>query len=471
MIKTFLPIHLIPRGSSVALYGAGKIGRLYCEENKEIEWCRIVCAFDKKWNEIDGFPVEVYDPEQLLDYSFDFILIARMSLAGRLETDAICDYLIEKGIKREQVLLDPSCCLWSNHEAENVIYDAFDSDANTDLKVAFLPSGAMGDNIISLKLYTELSKLMKEGIIDVYSKGEYSESVFYSQPLLGRIFHSIPEREDDKWKQYDLVIRSEFEPVIQFVRLSRIMRNAPELGEKLKELIEYQSLNYSEMPVGVYTSGIRLNRARFWGLNRYTLLGCNGIFDIKDQYVNVYLNDDYLNAYDDLGLGDCYITFCFGAGGSPDGKTQQTKVWPKEKYETWVRMMKANHPDIRLIQLGAVGSEQVYGADRYLFGLSLEVVKYVLKDALLHLDCDSGLSHLATQLGTKCIVLFGPTPAWFLGYDRNENISSVKCGECKDLISDWYFRCLNYEEPECMKSISVSTVYNKTNDYLDNAKV
>lgn len=469
MIKTFLPIHLIPKGSRVALYGAGKIGRLYYGENEIIDWCIIKHAFDKKWNEIESFPIEVHNPEHILDYPFDYVLIARMPLAGRLEVDAICDFLIEKGVKRERIIMDSSCCFWSNYESINVEDDAVDNDIKTELKVAFLPSGAMGDNIISLKLYEEISRLMKEGIIDVFSKGEYSESVFYCQPLLGQIFHSIPGREDEEWKQYDLVIRSEFEPVIQLVRLKRIMIKAPELGGRLKKLIEYQKLNYSEMPVGVYTSGIRLNRARFWGLNRYTLLGCNGIFNITDQYVNVHLNDDYLDKFNDLRLGDSYITFCYGAGGSPDGKIQQTKVWPKENYESWVRMMKKNQPHIKLIQVGAFGSEQIKGADSYLFGLSLEVVKFVLKNALLHLDCDSGLSHLATQLGTKCIVMFGPTPAWFLGYDRNENISSEKCGECKDLISDWYFRCLNYEKPECMKSISAQTVYEKSIDCLVNA--
>ena len=63
-------------------------------------------------------------------------------------------------------------------------------------------------------------------------------------------------------------------------------------------------------------------------------------------------------------------------------------------------------------------------------GESLELVKYVLKGSLLHIDCDSGLVHLATQLGTKCVVLFGQTSVWYFGYEQNINIVSKVCNSC-----------------------------------------
>lgn len=466
MRKTFLPIHLIPKGSTVSLYGAGKIGRLYYDENEKLKWCNIICAFDRNYRNIIDFPVEVFSPDDIGDYSFDIILIARISLAGRVEIDGIRKDLSNRGVDPKCIVSDSSCCLWSDTN-DGIIDDSESDITDKDfLKIAFLPSGAMGDNIISLKLYTVIAGLAQTGIIDVYSKGDYAEAIFYNQPLLRSVCHNIWEIDDERWREYDLVLRSEFEPVIQYCKVKRIIKMAPQLAESLRKLYQYQIMNNSEMPVGVYTSGIRMNRARFWGLNRYTLLGCNGIFSINDQYVSVFLKEEEKTKFDELDLGNSYITFCYGAGGSPDKRIQQTKVWPKEKYEQWVSMMKREYPNIRLIQLGALGTEHVNGADDYLFGLPIEVIKYVLKNSMLHLDCDSGLSHLATQMGTKCIVLFGPTPAWFLGYDRNVNISSVACGECKDLIADWYFRCLNHDRPICMQTIDAKDVFNKTCEQL-----
>ena len=467
MIRTFLPIHLIPYGARIIVYGAGKTGRLYCLENEKIGWCRVVCAIDRNYKNIRDFPVAVDGLESINKYSFDYVLIARVSLAGKLEIDSIISDLIRQGVDSDRILADPTCCIWSNID-NNVVDDSVNDSINEGLlKVAFLPSGAMGDNIISLRLYREIASLMKNGTIDVFSKGDYADAVFYHQPLLGNVYHDIFDKESKEWKKYDLVIRSEFEPIIQYMRINRITVLAPDFAERLRRLFDYQTQNNSEMPVGVYSSGIRLNRARFWKLNRYTLLGCNGIFNIKDQYVEVYTKESKLEEFHKLKLEKNYITFCYGAGGSHDGRTQQTKVWPKENYEQWISLMKRQYPEIELVQIGAEGTERISGADKCFFGKPIEVVKYILKYALLHLDCDSGLSHLATQLGTKCIVLFGPTPAWFLGYDRNINICSRKCRECKDLIADWYFRCINYAEPICMKSIGAKTVYNKTCDYLE----
>ena len=113
----------------------------------------------------------------------------------------------------------------------------------------------------------------------------------------------------------------------------------------------------------------------------------------------------------------------------------------------------------------------IEGADRYIIGEDLEVAKYVLKNSLFHFDCEGGLVHIATQLGTKCFVVFGPTPIWFMGYEQNVNIAPKVCGECKGLITDWYTRCYRgYSTPACMASIKPEEVLTLMSDFIDSTQ-
>jgi ADP-heptose:LPS heptosyltransferase len=101
-------------------------------------------------------------------------------------------------------------------------------------------------------------------------------------------------------------------------------------------------------------------------------------------------------------------------------------------------------------------------------GESFELVEKIITDSKLHFDCESGLVHVATQLGVKCFVVFGPTPIWYFGYEGNCNIGPKVCGECKGLLNDWYTHCIKYDSPKCMESITAQMVFEKIEDYLKN---
>ncbi|MBR5162824.1 MAG: hypothetical protein IKW79_02235, partial [Schwartzia sp.] len=95
-----------------------------------------------------------------------------------------------------------------------------------------------------------------------------------------------------------------------------------------------------------------------------------------------------------------------------------------------------------------------------------ELVKYVLRNAVLHVDIEGGLVHLATQLGTKCAVLFGPTPVTFFGYPQNINIVSPRCAGCHGLYEDLNHCAKEQAEPECMRSITPEMVMEAIAKYM-----
>lgn len=110
-----------------------------------------------------------------------------------------------------------------------------------------------------------------------------------------------------------------------------------------------------------------------------------------------------------------YITINFGADVMRIGQTQ-LKLWPKENLEKFVNIFKNAYPDYQVVQLGSADATRIKNVDIYVLGKSIELTKWILKKSSCHVDCEGGLVHLATQFGTKCIVIFGPTPVHMYGY-------------------------------------------------------
>ena len=96
----------------------------------------------------------------------------------------------------------------------------------------------------------------------------------------------------------------------------------------------------------------------------------------------------------------------------------------------------------------------------------MELLKYVLKNSLLHVDCEGGSVHLASQLGTKCLVLFGATDVNYFGYVQNINLVSEVCSPCY-LVWENNKECmLRSKEPVCMLSITPQKVFEVAYRYL-----
>ncbi len=461
--EIFIPIDRIEQGAKVILYGAGNNGEKIWLQNAKLKWCNICAVVDGMHSRIIDFPVAVTDPESTIKkYEYDYILI---SVAADKPKREIMNALRTWGVK-EACIIE---AFPNSLPDKNIpIIEYKDTNINSErLQIGFYPGGVMGDNLIALKLYQELVKLVPNCEIDVlvYFK-VFPEAIFGRQKNLRKIIYRTPNEEDKN--TYDLIIQSHFEPSIVYCNMQRVEQLAPVLAGKLKILYEYQNSDLFTCPISQYMNRLQWDRAKFKGWNCYTLLGSSGAFDIHDTYVDFDVNNSYENEYKSLNLSKQYITYNFGASDPlKDGK-RQTKMWPYEYHCELNKMIKRAFPNIELVQLGASDVTKVPGADRYILGENLEVTKYILKNAILHFDCEGGLVHLATQLGTKCFVVFGPTPVSFFGYEENTNIVSEKCKECCGLIKDWYTRCYKYKRPECMYAIYPKKVFLLIKEYLEN---
>lgn len=70
------PFEEIQRGSTVILYGAGKVGRKYMEQNEKYRFCSIIMWVDREYQNIriPGYHIE--DPEKIRNAAYDYVVIA-----------------------------------------------------------------------------------------------------------------------------------------------------------------------------------------------------------------------------------------------------------------------------------------------------------------------------------------------------------------------------------------------------------
>ena len=201
--------------------------------------------------------------------------------------------------------------------------------------------------------------------------------------------------------------------------------------------------------------------------NLYEIMSCNGALPVRDNKVNIPLAPKYKAAFKRLRL-DKYITIYSDI--ERDISSPKVKTWPLRHLVEYVSLMKKKFPSVEIVQCGGRGDINVANVDRNFCGCDLELTKYILANSLLHVGCEGGLIHLATALGTKCIVLFGFTDVHFYGYNQNINIVSAVCHPCADVFYNCMSRiCLRgAKEPPCMLSHTPQNVCEVTCNYLKN---
>lgn len=114
------PFIEVKKGSKIAIYGGGKVGRQIIDNIKNERDFEIVCVADKNNNIGDVCGYDVVSVEQLIDKSFDYILIAIIEAET---AEKIVNMLIEYGIECEKIVR-------MSREAisRKVVYKALDID-------------------------------------------------------------------------------------------------------------------------------------------------------------------------------------------------------------------------------------------------------------------------------------------------------------------------------------------------------
>lgn len=466
------PFEQIEANSRVVLYGAGNVGQCYLKQIEMTGYCNVLCIVDKAYAKYPVGFVPVYSPNRLSEISYDKIIIA-------IDSEAIAQDVLHE---LEEVYHVP---------LQDIVYGSgrrFRMDMQKEIEkieaasgiyayqkegisIAVYLGGGLGDCIIAKRLIAEIIyKAQGKGQLDIYASAgniEFVQSIFQGMNGLNRCLVGkgtyIQERN-----HYDVALEIAYFLSLDSFRKKNVREKNSEFADVfscLRERIHSYGLSL-QRPTDF---SVHFLRTKFAGLDCYTGYRYGGVFDIFDHQVKIPLTLEGQQGYRSLLLEEqAYITINFGWGNNMNGKGKlPNKVWPISAYEKFIDLFKASFANISIVQIGAEGCYKLHGVDRYILGQSLEVSKYVLKESILHIDCEGGLVHLATQLGTKCVVLFGPTPVHFFGYKENINILSEKCNGCYYIDENFAVCAKALDEPECMRAILPERVMEAVTTYIE----
>ena len=333
--------------------------------------------------------------------------------------------------------------------------------------IAFYPTGGLGDYIISAKILEELMAIAPCKMHVFTEKMAFGQAVYGNRENVD----VLPYDKFQPWMfRFDLVLMVEHFVHVEFMDAFRVATLSPELYHRMRYIQIHWDTLYVNIAEQWWRERVQFERCRALGLDRWTELRMGHAFAVKDKNVYIPLLDDAKVTLSKYGLETSrYVTLNYGADHMQAGK--QLKLWEAGHFAALLKMVKHRYPQIRIVQLGGRTAEKIDGADAYVFGESIELTKWILKGSLLHIDGEGGLVHLATQFGTTCIVLFGPTPVHMYGYPQNINLVSAECQNCMGLHADWAYACYRTHKrdatPPCMMDISAEKVFHHVTDVLD----
>ena len=343
---------------------------------------------------------------------------------------------------------------------------AFESD---EISVAFTSqSPSLGDVLIAKSVFDAVVKLIPNCKIDIFYRNEnskaYAEAFYGQSKNLNRVL-AFQNFYIENIKKYDVALRVWHMIFIDSANVERLQTRAPALLRSLQGIDFYnKKYIYNTNDVGVVLRNIV--RAHILGINRYTCLSCDGALPIYDNRVEISLSPEGERNFRKLNLSKAYITIGSNSDRNNQLNRHSLKEWSNAQATEYISLLNRYCPQIKVVQIGGGGVYKFSNADRHIFDADLELVKYILKNSLLHVDCESGLVHLAAQLGTKCLVLFGPTDVEYYGFKENLNLVSDFCNPCVFAWDNGSTCLRGAKEPPCMLSHTPQKVFEVTRNYL-----
>lgn len=461
------PFNKVKRDSRIIIYGAGTVGQEYLHQVTLTQYCKIVCMVDKNFERYQGLSCTVTCINELSSLTYDMIVIANESstVANTIRDLLINEYNVDiEKIVYEKHYVQPTPVV---SDVENFLSE--DELAFSKLEkypIAVNLNGGIGDYIVRKKNIVELASWDSSVLIDIYvNQGscEFAKNLFSDVLNINKIIDTNSQYYALKFKYlaafyFDVMLRIDFLNEKVFCAIPLTLRK--KLEEVHKSCLEYG------LESGGLLYAIHYARCEKDGLNCYTSYNRYGAFHVDGYKVAIPLLTEFQDRFQKLNLG-CYITLNYGWDKSSGHLEPSAKVWPLKYFSELAKLIKEKFPNVNVIQIGTENSEKIDRCDRYILGEDIETVKYVLKNSLLHIDSEGGLVHIATQFDTKCIVMFGPTPSAYYGYNTNMNLVSSKCNNCYWFVTDCISCYKKMDQPECMYSISPSMVMDKVKEVLN----
>ena len=441
------PFEKIDKGTRLIIYGAGEVGQWYLAQLRKTGYAEIVAVADRDWDKYPSLGVPMISPQQIRALDFDFVLVSIESrdIAVKVSRMLVNEY----GILAEKIILGSD----SLDEIPFFVKPGMKSLpppvwASGDLPVAVCLSGGLGDCIIYKRKLEEILKWDERIVLDCFVKESMLPAMhsFFDGECEGRIHAIISgERAQYLMQREYYVIALELGLDVQDVFVNEAWQGADALLAQGMQLRE-QSQIYGNLKPSQYV--LHYARCAKDGLNCYQSYNRYDGFDVQDWHTHIPLCPDFREQYKALELSDIYITLNYGFDMRED--MRNCKAWPLEYFAEFLRLFRLRYPGIQTVQVSAADMPRIEGCDHAFIGESLELVKYILQGSFFHLDIEGGLVHLASQLGTMCVVLFGPTPLEYYGYRDNLNLQAGVCQNCC-WYTEKFWRCYRgMMEPECM---------------------
>jgi len=168
------------------------------------------------------------------------------------------------------------------------------------------------------------------------------------------------------------------------------------------------------------------------------------ILQIRAESVGLKWQIDDIDVSEKVNIQGTGNPYCVISGYS----RSKIKMW-----HGWEEIVE-NLNGFKVVQLGVPEAHHIEGTiDKR--GVPIQEVIDIIGGASLLLDCDSGLTHLARSVGTKSVVVFGPTSEKNWGYRENANIiGRHRCPHRPCFGKEEWGSC----EGDCMNAIPVEQV-------------
>ena len=460
------PFEKITPGSKILIYGAGLVGQEYLRQIEITKYCTVVGFLDRKQPIGISLKVPVYNPEIVQTIDYDYVVLA---VNNNTYCNDMCETLWKLGTEREKIVhvgLRADVDIIMPKTENGALKEHSFAFTRNKISIALKYPSSLGDCIQRKALYIELSKVFQNCLIDIYATNTtFIRSIYSDQNNINEIIDDGGALYYKNASKYLMALEVRYTLLLNSLNFDLAKELGEEYEKKLR-IIKDCSEKYDLPLVPLTQNRIQCERAIFKGWNCYSFYNYISLFNIKSSVVSIPMSDEYKSIFEEMNLSS-YITLNYGNSSTSKGnKNINSRQWPKEHLLKFIKLFKLRFPTIKIVQVGDSNAEELMGVDTYVLGKNIELVKYVLKGALLHLDSEGGLTHLATQIGTKCVVLFGPTQEELFGYRQNINIKTNKCLGCYCLYNQPFMCARGMEKPECMYSISPELVMDRVMEYM-----
>lgn len=340
------------------------------------------------------------------------------------------------------------------------------------LRIAISRVGGLGDALTTTAMVTAIKEKWPEAHIYLFVRNESQRKFLAKERNINKVV-VVTQKVDlsaflkEKMAQYLTKKHIDIFFLHRYVVRASFRKGVlPDLKKELDKLFQQFNVNFYIFP---YFN----NSLLVFKKNEYELSSACTDLRIEPSGLSLTLDAGDYKILD--GLPEAYITVHHGADSesvSPLRKegNLQTKNWFTERWAEVAAFAKSRGYEV--VQLGIPSDHYIPGTiDMRGKTRSMTEAGAILKKAALHLDTEGGLVHFAKAVGTKSLVLFGPTAIEFYGYRDNINIRTGDCRNCWGSKPDWQYECAaGHEVPVCMDAIDVEMVTKALEDFLRSRK-